>query len=422
MDRPVEAARRKTAFMSMQQFAEAETAPARPNRNLPIQKPIKPGKSERDIRIDFFRGFALLAIFVDHVPNSAMMLLTPHAIAFADAAEIFFFLSGFVAARAYGATLRKAGFLAATSRIWHRAWVLYAAQIILLFLFVTEVSLGVSRTGQLSYHALFRSSDFLTQTDTAMAQALMLRFQPVYLDILPCYILFLLAFPAVLVALSRNALLALIPSGALYLGVQLFGWNLTTFPRDEGWFFNPLAWQFLFVVGATLGAGNGARIRRWLFSPWLVVPAAALALPIAVYQEAAMLHTLWPSIPAPSALALPMDKITLSPLRLVSFFALAIMAYHLLPRGAAFTRSRFTASIACCGRHSLHVFCLGILLAVFGYVALEQRGVTPGNEFLVAAGGSAVLIAFARILDWLRGITDRVAPKLTPAPLAGKAR
>jgi hypothetical protein len=404
--------------MPMQQ--RAETAPARPNSSLSDLQPGTTGSSERDIRIDFFRGFALLAIFVDHVPNSALMLLTPHAVSFADAAEIFFFLSGFVAARAYGATLRKAGFLAATARIWHRAWILYAAQIILLFLFVTEVSLGVSQTGQLSYHALFRSSDFLTQTDTAMAQALMLRFQPIYLDILPCYILFLLAFPVVLAALSRNALLVLIPSAALYLGVQFFGWNLTTFPRDEGWFFNPLAWQFLFVIGAALGAGNGAAIRRWLFSPWLVVPAAALALPIAAYQEAAMLHTLWPSIPAPSALALPMDKITLSPLRLLSFFALTIVAYHLLPRGAAFARMPFAASIACCGRHSLHVFCLGILLAVFGYVALEQRGLTPGSELLVAAGGNVILVVFARILDWLRGAGDRVASGLTPAPLVGK--
>ncbi|HEX4508274.1 MAG TPA: OpgC domain-containing protein, partial [Alphaproteobacteria bacterium] len=236
------------------------------------------------------------------------------------------------------------------------------------------------------------------------------------------YILFLLAFPAVLAALSRNALLALIPSAALYLGVQLFGWNLTTFPRDEGWFFDPLAWQFLFVIGAALGTGSGARFTRWLFSPWLVVSAAALALPIAAYQEASMLHTLWPSIPAPSALALPMEKVTLPPLRLVSFFALAITTYHLLPRGAAFGRMPFVNSVACCGRHSLHVFCLGILLAVFGYVALEQRGLTPGSEFVVAAGGSAVLIAFARILDWLRVATDRVLPRLRPAPLARKIR
>jgi hypothetical protein len=202
--------------------------------------------------------------------------------------------------------------------------------------------------------------------------------------------------------------------------VQLFGWNLTTFPRDEGWFFDPLAWQFLFVIGAALGAGNGGRIRRWLFSPWLVVPAAALALPVAVYQEAAMLHTLWPAIPAPPPLALTLDKITLAPYRLVSFFALAILAYHLLPRGAAFMRGPLAASIACCGRHSLHVFCLGILLAVFGYVALEQRGVTPGSELLVAAGGSAVLIAFARILDWLSVATDRVAPGLAANPLIRK--
>src|ERR1700680_1548994 len=59
-----------------------------------------PGK--RVDAIDFWRGFALLTIFIDHVPENAFQHLTIRNFGFSDAAELFVFLSGASVALAYG--------------------------------------------------------------------------------------------------------------------------------------------------------------------------------------------------------------------------------------------------------------------------------------------------------------------------------
>jgi hypothetical protein len=44
--------------------------------------------SQRDPRIDVLRGFALLTIFVDHVPGNILGMLTLRNFGFADAADL----------------------------------------------------------------------------------------------------------------------------------------------------------------------------------------------------------------------------------------------------------------------------------------------------------------------------------------------
>ena len=45
--------------------------------------------SNRDLRIDFLRGLALLMIFVDHSPWNPLTILTVRTWSFGDAAELF---------------------------------------------------------------------------------------------------------------------------------------------------------------------------------------------------------------------------------------------------------------------------------------------------------------------------------------------
>src|SRR6516225_8273106 len=44
--------------------------------------------------IDFWRGFGLLTIFIDHVPENVFQHVTQQNFGFSDAAELFVFLSG----------------------------------------------------------------------------------------------------------------------------------------------------------------------------------------------------------------------------------------------------------------------------------------------------------------------------------------
>src|SRR4029077_5661707 len=64
----------------------------------PEPSSMRPVPIERDLRLDFFRGLSLFFIFIDHIPNNVLSYGTLQAIAFADAAEVFIFISGYTAA------------------------------------------------------------------------------------------------------------------------------------------------------------------------------------------------------------------------------------------------------------------------------------------------------------------------------------
>ncbi len=59
--------------------------------------------TERDLRLDLFRGLALWLIFLDHIPTNIVSWVTIRNYGFSDATEIFIFISGYTAAFVYGA-------------------------------------------------------------------------------------------------------------------------------------------------------------------------------------------------------------------------------------------------------------------------------------------------------------------------------
>ena len=64
--------------------------------------------SDRDFRIDLFRGLSLWFIFLDHIPETYLNHLTPKNVGFSDAAEILVFLSGLASGSVYGSVARQA--------------------------------------------------------------------------------------------------------------------------------------------------------------------------------------------------------------------------------------------------------------------------------------------------------------------------
>src|SRR3954447_24696144 len=97
--------------------------------------------------------------------------------------------------------------------------------------------------------------DFIKQPEVAITQALLLKFKPVNMDVLPLYIVLLLLFPPILWLLIRRPMLALAASVGLYAVSWEFEWNLEAYPSGT-WLFNPFAWQLLFVFGAWCARGG----------------------------------------------------------------------------------------------------------------------------------------------------------------------
>jgi hypothetical protein len=368
--------------------------------------------SSRDLRLDFFRGLALIFIFVDHIPENILSYFTIQAVAFFDAAEVFIFISGYTAALVYGQTLVSQGTLYATARILGRAWQLYVAHIFLFVMFIAEVSYTVTTFNNPMYNDEMRVGDFLNEPHVAIVKALLLEFQPTFLDILPLYILLLVIFPVVLLGLRSWPLIVLVPSFLLYLLVQATDLPVPAYPEGHVWYFNPLAWQFLFIAGAALGL-PWRHERRW--SRW-----ARPVLPLAVSVVAAGLiiklswtiHGIWDPFPGLLLKELwPVNKNNLSLIRVIPFFAAVAVVVIVVPANAAILRSSAAKPLVLCGQQSLEIFCLGILLSALGHFVLSEYDSAISIQLLVNLAGIVVMCLTARMLDWYKTMGRTQAPR-----------
>src|SRR5258705_9079424 len=208
-----------------------------------------PASGERDLRLDLFRGLALWLIFLDHIPSNVVNWVTIRNYGFSDATEIFVFISGYTAAFVYGRAMREQGTLVAGARILKRAWQVYVAHIFLFAIYTAEISYVAHSFENPLYHEEMGIFDFLQQPDITLAQAMVLKFKPANMDVLPLYIVLLAGFPPLLWLLLRAPAVALGASALLYTLTLYFDWNIPAYPNGN-WVFNPFAWQMLFVFCA----------------------------------------------------------------------------------------------------------------------------------------------------------------------------
>ncbi len=77
----------------------------------------------------------------------------------------------------------------------------------------------------------------------------LLTYQIGYFNILPLYVVLLLIATVFVVIARFSLLLALAASVALYAATLTFQLGLPSWPAEGAWFFNPLSWQLLIVLG-----------------------------------------------------------------------------------------------------------------------------------------------------------------------------
>jgi hypothetical protein len=365
----------------------------------------------RDLRLDFFRGLALFFIFIDHIPENTLSYFTLPSVGFSDAAEIFIFISGYTAALVYGRSMQRKGIVFAGAQIYRRVWQLYVAHIFLFMIFTAEVSYTVLTFNNPLYNDELRVGDFLAEPHIAIIKALLLQFQPTVLDILPVYIVLLASFPLILYLLRLGTFAAVLPALVLYAAAQLLGLSLHGYPENQVWFFNPLAWQFLFVIGGACGfaAITGRRLipSGW----WLLGPAAVVVIASAVINLSWTIHGVYDPFPAVLLKQLwPVNKTNLVPIRLLHFLAVAIVVVHLVSPDSRFLRWRIARPVIMCGQHSLQIFCLGILLSVLGHFVLTESSAGLPVQVAVNVVGFALMIGTAALLTWYRAMERSPEP------------
>jgi hypothetical protein len=382
---------------------------------------MAPVPTERDLRLDLFRGIALWLIFLDHIPSNAVSWITIRNYGFSDATEIFVFISGYTAAFVYGRAMQQHGFIVAAARVLRRAWQIYVAHVFLFAIYLAEIAYVVHSFDNPLYTEEMGIINFLRNPDVTILQALALKFKPVNMDILPLYIVLLLFFPPMLWLLLRTPSVALVVSASLYAAAWYFEWNLAAYP-DGTWAFNPFAWQLLFVFGSWCALGGSQRLARWINAPVLRV----LAIAYLIFALCIAMTWYFPNLAiyVPHAVGqaiYPIDKTNLDVLRILHFFSLAVITVWLVPHGWSKLRSPVFWPAIVCGQHSLETFCLGVFLSFAGHFVFTEVSNSLVIQVAVSLTGILVMTGAAALISWYRQIERRGPGARPPAVTPGYA-
>jgi len=382
--------------------------------------PASPVRVERDVRVDIFRGLSLLIIFVDHVAGNALTRITPTSMGFSDAAEYFVLLAGFSAALAYGAVIDRRSFVTGSAQVVARVWKLYLAHLGLFVFTAVAVAFMAVRFGNPLYYEHVSILAFFQDPATTLLQTAALVFLPNYLDILPLYIVLLAMLP-VLWMLARIApVVALAASASLYAASWWLELALPNMSTGGSWFFNPFAWQLLFTVGMITGHGmlRGVTLPR---SPWLTAIAVSIVLFGLVSAAPWAVIAGFEGLILPDDWRLDLDKTNLSLWRLAHALSLAYLVAGHVPRTAAWLGSAGARLLEQAGRHSLPLFCFGVILSLLGTFAFTEIGRGPLMQVAVNVTGIVLLLGTAQMLEWYRRAVAKVPAKAASSASEVKA-
>ena len=363
--------------------------------------------------VDFWRGFALITIFIDHIPGLFYASFTLANVSISDAADLFVFLAGWSLRLMAEGRGEPRPIRDVMLRLFGRALELYAAQVLITMLAIALLAISATELDNpllLQWHNA--AAVFTDPVPTHIGLAV-LTHQLGYFDILPLYVVLMLMAP-LFAALDRIVPALLLPlSLGLYVCVLAFRLTLPTWPVAGTWFFNPLAWQAIFVLGFTLAkpaSGLGAFARRNIV--WLRIAG----VPIVVAGAVVHIFDLWPDptrVPNPKLFFIA-DKTFMTPMRLIQFLALVAVfsfAWPYIRRAAKapwLSRpvSGLIGLLAMLGRNSLYVFCVGSLLSLSAQVVrLYYRGSAAGDTAVLLLG-----ILIMAVTAWLAESRQRGRP------------
>lgn len=341
------------------------------------------------------RGFALLTIFIDHIPNNLPALFTLHNVGFSDAAEIFVLLAGYASMVAYGGLFQRAGTGPTLLRIGRRCLRIYLFQAGLLLATLIIVRVWMDITGLVPRFGVGPLLEMGLWP--GLLRGLSLNALPNYIDILPLYIILLALFPVIYYGMRRGVWGVLALSATFWLAANVdHHLNLpNAIAVDDGWYFNPFAWQFLFVIGAALAlalkAGDGLLPRR----SWATCAAWAY-LGFALLQGGS-----WSAWGLPDLRPLAMDqpdKGYVAPLRLIDMLALTYLLFS-SEAVRRFSGRAWLRPLDACGRHSLEIFAAGCLAALVGRVLYRTVDPVWPLQVAVNLSGIALMLGLGLAFD-----------------------
>ena len=364
--------------------------------------------SKRDLRLDLFRGLANWAMFLGHIPSTVLAWLTFRNYGFSDGADLFVFIAGYTSAIVYTRKMSERGFIFGTTRLFRRVWQIYVAHVFLFVCYLATVHFLSHRFNIPDFIDRFNVVPLTDAPVETLIQGLLLRYKPVNLDVLPLYVVLMGTFAPVLWLMLRYRNWIMLGSVLLWVAARQFGWNLSSYPSGV-WYFNPFAWQLLFVLGAWLALGGADTLHFLIRSRLVFYLGVMYLLFAAVMTLAGLLPELQAIIPRALFEAFnPNDKTNLAPYRFLHLAILIIVVARLIPIDAPVLQAAIWRPLIKCGQQSLEVFCVGIYLAFIAYFILETTSGGIFAELLVGAAGVSIMTAVAYYRSWSKRVEKPV--------------
>jgi hypothetical protein len=378
--------------------------PARAAARTPVRPP-------RDLRLDIVRGWLQLSIFAFHAFGGfAGAWLIHSAWGLSDSSEQFVFLSGLVLGSVFALKAARTGEGPATRDMLRRTWRLYLTHLVLFFMFGAMVFWAEMQLPLPGEVARLGWAPLAEDPLHALLLAPTMLWQPEFMGILPVFVWCMLALPPFLWLTARAGAWALLLPVGLWAGVQLGLWYTPTL-AGVSIAFDPLAWQLLFLLGAWCGRQSLLQGRAVPRHPWLI--GGAVFVVLGGLWVRLIDHGALPG-PALDPLLLHGKENLVLP-RLLHALALAYLVACLVPRESGWMRTPVATAVAAIGRHSLHVFCIGLFLSWVVSTALRLRPEAWWLDPLLTLAAAAVLAAFALIADRRRAQAARGAAGLRAA-------
>jgi len=308
--------------------------------------------AKRSIEIDFFRGFALIAIALDHIPASVLSHAMLHNFAFCDSAEVFVFVSGYVSASSWLAIAARKNVQTANQRFLRRGREIYAAYLCTAALMLLSGAAAVMLRVD---SPLVGESGFLrfaAHPLAMLANIAIFRDQPYLAGVLPMYVALVLALPLIMPAAVRSPDFTLVGSFGIWFASC---WLVRYLPTAPGasWPFNPFAWQAMFVLGLLCRLHPVSR--EFQLSPsGRAITAIAIALVLAL----ASIRLFANLDPQPGYM-----KQNLASLRMVSFGAVAWLAAQAVRLGWISRLAQRMPGVVSIGQQALVCFLGGAVVS-----------------------------------------------------------
>ena len=361
-------------------------------------------RSQRDVRLDLFRGLANWLIFLGHIPDSVLAWFTTRNYGFSDGADLFVLISGYTATLVFGKMMMERGFVIGATRVLRRVWQLYVAHLLIFIFYLTAVHYLSHKFDDPHLMDQFNVTPLMNVPVETLLQGLLLKFKPLNLDVLPLYIVLMAAFPIFLWFMLRWRNAVMIGSIGLYLAARHYGWNFASYPAGV-WYFNPITWQLLFVFGAWLALGGAAANRGLLQFRSLYV----LSIGFVLFALAITLAERIPELRqfVPDAIAetfIPNDKTNLAPYRVIHLVSLMFIVVSLIPVDWPGLKWPIFKPMIRCGQQSLPVFCVGLFLSFIAHFVLDFGSVGVVAQLLVGAAGLWIMTMVAYYRAWSKEV------------------